>query len=74
MSETIVIFRQDRAGECFALFPELPSDESGTSAPPTSTSASTAPPTTTSASPRATPPLPPSTTTSTRNWSGGDTT
>ncbi len=31
MSETIVIFRKDRTGwkDCFALFPELPSDEFG---------------------------------------------
>ena len=31
MSETIVIFRKDRMGwkDCFALFPELPSDEFG---------------------------------------------
>ena len=31
MSETIVIFRKDRTGwkDCFALFPELPSDEQG---------------------------------------------
>ncbi len=31
MSETIVIFRKDRTGwrECFALFPELPSDDRG---------------------------------------------
>jgi hypothetical protein len=31
MSETVVIFRKDRAGwkDCFALFPELPSDEWG---------------------------------------------
>src|SRR5208283_3820239 len=31
MSETVVIFRKDRTGwrDCFALFPELPSDEFG---------------------------------------------
>jgi hypothetical protein len=31
VSETIVIFRKDRTGwkDCFALFPELPSDEYG---------------------------------------------
>ena len=29
MSETIVIFRQDVSGECFALFPELPADRYG---------------------------------------------
>jgi hypothetical protein len=29
MSETIVIFRKDATGECFALFPELPSDVQG---------------------------------------------
>ena len=29
MSETVVIFRQDISGDCFALFPELPSDEFG---------------------------------------------
>jgi hypothetical protein len=31
MSETVVIFRRDRTGwkDCFAVFPELPSDEFG---------------------------------------------
>ena len=29
MSETIVVFRKDATGDCFALFPELPSDERG---------------------------------------------
>ena len=29
MSETIVIFRKDETGDCFALFPELPSDDQG---------------------------------------------
>ena len=29
MSEIIVIFRRDSTGECFALFPELPSDQFG---------------------------------------------
>ena len=29
MSETVVIFRRDRDGSVFALFPELPADESG---------------------------------------------
>ena len=29
MSETIVIFRKDGTGECFALFPELPADDQG---------------------------------------------
>jgi hypothetical protein len=31
MSETIVVFRKDRTGwkDCFALFPELPSDDQG---------------------------------------------
>jgi len=31
MSETVVIFRKDRTGwkDCFALFPELPSDQHG---------------------------------------------
>jgi hypothetical protein len=31
MSETVVVFRKDRTGwkDCFALFPELPSDEFG---------------------------------------------
>jgi hypothetical protein len=29
MSETIVIFRRDETGECFALFPELPADDRG---------------------------------------------
>ena len=29
MNETIVVFRRDETGECFALFPELPSDEFG---------------------------------------------
>jgi hypothetical protein len=31
MSQTIVIFRRDRTGwkDCFALFPELPSDDQG---------------------------------------------
>jgi hypothetical protein len=29
MSETIVIFRKDMAGEPFALFPELPGDDRG---------------------------------------------
>jgi hypothetical protein len=27
--ETIVIFRKDETGDCFALFPELPSDNQG---------------------------------------------
>ncbi len=29
MNETIVIFRMDETGDCFALFPELPSDHQG---------------------------------------------
>ena len=29
MSETIVVFRKDETGNCFALFPELPSDYQG---------------------------------------------
>ena len=29
MSETIVVFRKDATGDCFALFPELPSDDQG---------------------------------------------
>ena len=29
MSETIVIFRREHEGGCFALFPELPADECG---------------------------------------------
>jgi hypothetical protein len=31
MSDTVVVFRRDRTGckDCFALFPELPSDEYG---------------------------------------------
>jgi hypothetical protein len=29
VSETIVIFRRDRTGDCFALFPELPGDDRG---------------------------------------------
>ena len=31
MSETVVVFRRDRTGrkDCFALFPEMPSDEFG---------------------------------------------
>jgi hypothetical protein len=29
VSEIIVIFRRDSTGECFALFPELPSDQFG---------------------------------------------
>ena len=29
MSETVVVFRKDETGDCFALFPELPSDDQG---------------------------------------------
>jgi hypothetical protein len=29
MSETIVVFRRDATGDCFALFPELPSEDQG---------------------------------------------
>ena len=29
MSEIVVIFRRDASGECFALFPEIPSDRLG---------------------------------------------
>jgi len=29
MNEIIVMFRRDRTGGCFALFPELPSDDHG---------------------------------------------
>jgi len=29
MSETVVIFRKDAIGDCFALFPELPGDDQG---------------------------------------------
>ena len=29
MNETVVIFRRDHTGDCFALFPELPGDECG---------------------------------------------
>ena len=29
MSETIVIFRKDTTGDCFALFPEMPGDDRG---------------------------------------------
>ncbi len=29
MNEIAVIFRRDRTGECFALFPELPGDDWG---------------------------------------------
>ena len=29
MSETVVIFRRDRTGDCFALFPEMPGDDQG---------------------------------------------
>jgi hypothetical protein len=29
MSETIVVFRMDATGDCFVLFPEIPSDAQG---------------------------------------------
>ncbi len=29
MNEIIVVFRRDRTGDCFALFPELPGDDRG---------------------------------------------
>ena len=29
MNETIVVFRKDETGDCFALLPELPSDHQG---------------------------------------------
>ena len=73
MSETIVIFRKDGTGDCFALFPELPGDDTGFSARRINGSVNIAPPTMTAASPTATLPPLPSTPTCSRNWSEGDT-
>ena len=65
----------NRAGRTASpSFPSCRATSSGISAPPISMSASTAPPTTTAVSPRAIPPRPLTTKTSTRSWNGGDTT
>ena len=58
MDTTIVIFRWEREGGVFALFPELPADNQGFYLPATSTSASIVPLTTTAASPTVARPSP----------------
>ena len=53
MESTAVVFRMDREGVVFALFPELPADYQGFYCDCFQHSASIAPPTTTAASPPA---------------------
>ena len=58
MSETVVIFRRDATGECFALFPNCPAMTGASSARHTNMSVSTVPPTTIFAFRRSDPAVP----------------
>ena len=74
MNEIVVIFRRDRTGECFALFPELPGDDRGFLCTAYQRVGQHCAADYDGCVPKATLPLPPNTPTCSRNWKEGDTT